>query len=312
LRKNLRQIRGWAKSSGATNYRVYDADLPDFAFALDVYHDAVAPDTPYVCLQEYRAPAHIDTRLAQSRIDSAAEVVLQELGCQRHHLAIKRRDRQRGDQQYNRLEKLNEFHQVIEGDSRLLINIHDYLDCGVFLDHRKVRLWLAKNASGKRLLNLYCYTATATVHAAVGGASSSVSVDLSYKYLEWAEKNFALNNLDTARHKLVRADSRAWIDTHIKSGDEGFDIIFLDPPTFSNSSATEQDWEVQRDHESMIEQCMSILNPSGVLVFSNNFRRFRLSAKIAERFTVEDRTKWSLQRDFSRNPKIHQCWFIKH
>ena len=312
LRKNLRQIRGWAKSSGATNYRVYDADLPDFAFALDVYHDAVAPDTPYVCLQEYRAPAHIDSGLAQSRIDSAAEVVLQELGCQRHHLAIKRRDRQRGDQQYHRLEKRNEFHQVVEGDTRLLINIHDYLDCGLFLDHRKVRLWLAKNASGKCLLNLYCYTATATVHAVLGGASSSISVDLSYKYLEWAEKNFALNEIDTAKHKLVRADSRTWIDKHIKSGDGGFDIIFLDPPTFSNSSATEQDWEVQRDHESMIEQCMSILNPLGVLVFSNNFRRFRLSARIAERFAVEDRTKWSLQRDFSRNPKIHQCWFIKH
>ncbi len=312
LRKNLRQIRGWAKSSGATNYRVYDADLPDYAFALDVYTDALQPDTSYVCLQEYRAPAHIDARLAQARIDSAAEVVKQELACGDNHLALKRRDRQRGDQQYNRLERLNEFYQVAEGEGRFLINIHDYLDCGLFLDHRKVRLWLAKSSAGKRLLNLYCYTASATVHAALGSAESSVSVDLSYKYLEWAEKNFALNKIDMNKHRLVRGDSKGWVDAHIKSGDAGFDIIFLDPPTFSNSSATEQDWDVQRDHESMIEQCMSILNPQGVLVFSNNFRRFKLAAKIPDRYAVEDRTKWSLQRDFSRNPKIHQCWFIKH
>lgn len=314
LRKNLRQLAGWAKSAGITNYRVYDADLPDYAFALDVYRGQshMSDAEPFVCLQEYKAPAHIDQVLAQRRIDAAAQVVIETVGCQPENLAIKRRERQRGESQYNRLEKRDIYHQVAEGECQFLINIHDYLDSGLFLDHRKVRQWLGKTSAGKRFLNLYCYTGSATVHAATGGAAESISVDLSHKYLEWADKNFVLNAIDKTNHQLVHADCRQWIADYRKEKSPNFDIIFLDPPTFSNSTSMEEDWDVQRDHQSMIGECMSILNPDGMLVFSNNFRRFKLADTVGAKYAVQDRSKWSLQRDYSRNQRIHQCWFIQH
>lgn len=307
LKKNIRSIAGWLKSTSTTNYRVYDADLPDFAFALDVYNSV---DGTLVSLQEYRAPSHIDPVLAQQRIDVAAPVVCELLQCAPANLAIKRRQRQRGESQYQRIEKVNRYQEVGEGPCRLLVNLHDYLDTGLFLDHRKVRQWIGKQSSGKRILNLYCYTATASVHAAVGGAASSVSVDLSPKYIEWAQNNFSLNDIDPTKHELVRADCGEWVKAQVAEGAR-FDLIFLDPPTFSNSTAMDQDWDVQKNHESMIDDCMAILSDSGVLVFSNNYRRFRLASKLAEKYQVEERSKWSIQRDFARNPKIHQCWFLR-
>ena len=307
LKKNIRSLGGWTKSASVSNYRIYDADLPDFAFALDVYKST---DGTMVSLQEYRAPAHIDPVLAQQRIDAAAPVVCDLLECETANLAIKRRQRQRGESQYQRIEKINSYHEVTEGQCRLLINLHDYLDTGLFLDHRKVRQWIASEALGKRFLNLYCYTATASVHAALGGASASVSVDLSPKYIEWAQNNYKLNDIDSSQHELVKADCSEWVKKQVAEG-ASYDLIFLDPPTFSNSTAMDQDWDVQKNHESMIDECMAILSDAGTLIFSNNYRRFKLAAKVTEKYAVENRTKWSIQRDFARNPKIHQCWFIK-
>lgn len=307
LKKNIRTLTGWAKSASISNYRVYDADLPDFAFALDVYR---GDKEVFVSMQEYRAPVHIDPVLAQQRIDVAVPVVCDLLDCEVKNISVKRRQRQRGESQYQRVEKTNRYHQVMEGDCRFLVNIHDYLDTGLFLDHRKVRHWIAGQSSGKLFLNLYCYTATATVHAVAGGAAGSVSVDLSPKYIEWAQKNFELNQIDAAKHQLVKADCTDWVRAQ-QAEPTRYDLIFLDPPTFSNSTAMQADWDVQKNHESMIDDCMTILSESGTLIFSNNFRRFRLAAALSEKYRVEDRTKWSIQRDFARNPKIHQCWFIK-
>ena len=307
LQKNIRSLKGWIKSASVTNYRIYDADLPDFAFALDVYK---SNDGTVVSLQEYRAPSHIDPVLAQQRIDAAAPVVCELLECEPANLAIKRRQRQRGESQYQRIEKINRYHEVTEGQCRLLINVHDYLDTGLFLDHRKVRQWIASEVSGMRFLNLYCYTAAASVHAALGGASSSVSVDLSPKYIEWAQNNYQLNNIDPSQHQLIKADCSEWIKAQVAESTH-FDLIFLDPPTFSNSTAMNQDWDVQKNHESMIDECMAILSDAGTLVFSNNYRRFKLASKVTEKYKVENRTKWSIQRDFARNAKIHQCWFIR-
>ena len=307
LKKNIRSLGGWVKSASVSNYRIYDADLPDFAFALDVYKST---DGTMVSLQEYRAPAHIDPVLAQQRIDAAAPVVCDLLECESANLAIKRRQRQRGESQYQRIEKINRYHEVTEDQCRLLINLHDYLDTGLFLDHRKVRQWIAREVSGKRFLNLYCYTATASVHAAIGGASASVSVDLSPRYIEWAQNNYKLNDIDLSRHELIKADCSEWVKAQVAGG-ASFDLIFLDPPTFSNSAAMDQDWDVQKNHESMIDECMAILSDDGTLIFSNNYRRFKLASKVTEKYSVENRTKWSIQRDFARNPKIHQCWFIR-
>jgi len=305
LKKNVRTLSGWLKSSAISNYRLYDADLPDFAFALDVYK---SDDGLLVNLQEYRAPKKIDPVLAQKRITAAVPIVCEVLDCSAESVAVKRRDKQRGESQYQRLEKTNRFHTVAEGDCKLLVNLTDYLDTGLFLDHRKIRLWLGKNSKDLRLLNLYCYTAAASVHAALGGAISSVSVDLSRNYLEWAGNNYSLNKINTDKHQLVRADCMQWVKKH----NQQYDMIFLDPPTFSNSTAMEDDWDVQTHHESMIDDCMALLSTGGTLIFSNNFRRFKLAEKISEKYQVDNRSAWSLQRDFARNPRIHQCWFIKH
>ena len=307
FKKNIRSLRGWIKSASVSNYRIYDADLPDFAFALDVYRST---EGTMVSLQEYRAPSHIDPVLAQQRIDAAAPVVCELLECAPANLAIKRRQRQRGESQYQRIEKTNRYHEVAEGQCRFLINLHDYLDTGLFLDHRKVRHWIAGEVTGKRFLNLYCYTATASVHAALGGAAASVSVDLSPKYIEWAQNNYQLNDIDPAQHELVKADCSEWVKAQLGGGTR-FDLIFLDPPTFSNSTAMDQDWDVQKNHKSMIDDCMAILNDAGTLIFSNNYRRFKLAPEVTEKYVVENRTRWSIQRDFARNPKIHQCWFIR-
>ena len=307
LKKNVRTLRGWIKSSEVSNYRIYDADLPDFAFALDVYQST---DGVLVSLQEYRAPSHIDPVLAQRRIDAAAPIVCELLECEPQNLALKRRQRQRGESQYQRVGKTNRYQEVIEGQCRLLVNMHDYLDTGLFLDHRKVRQWIADQVSGKVFLNLYCYTGAASVHAALGGAESSVSVDLSRNYIEWAQKNYALNQIDPAKHQLVNADCSSWVKEQLSIG-QRYDLIFLDPPTFSNSTAMENDWDVQKNHESMIDDCMSILRDEGTLVFSNNFRRFHLAESLNSRYRVEERSKWSIPRDFARNTKIHQCWFVR-
>ena len=307
LKKNIRALSGWLKSASVTNYRIYDADLPDFAFALDVYQSS---DGTMVSLQEYRAPSHIDPVLAQRRIDAALPVVCELLGCKAANLAVKRRQRQRAESQYQRIEKTNRYHEVTEGRCRFLVNMHDYLDTGLFLDHRKARLWIGKEARGKRFLNLYCYTASASVHAVLGGAASSVSVDLSPKYIEWAQKNYQLNDIDPVQHELIKADCTDWVRQQAKKS-QLYDLIFLDPPTFSNSTAMDQDWDVQKNHQSMIDDCMAILSATGTLVFSNNFRRFRLADGVKDTYQTEDRTKWSIQRDFSRNPKVHHCWFIR-
>jgi len=321
LRKNLKQLNGWARSSGITNYRVYDADLPDYAIAVDLF-GTDAESGPFICVQEYRAPAHIDPIRAQQRLDGAVEIIEQLLHCAAENLSIKRRVRQRAESQYQRLQKRNQMDEVSEFGCRVLINLHDYLDVGLFLDHRKVRQWIGKSCGGKRFLNLYCYTGVASIHAALGGAAHSVSVDLSQKYLEWAAANFRLNGIDRQQHELVHADCDRWLTEYTESRSANitnagepnfeFDMIFLDPPTFSNSTSMDRDWDVQRDHQSMIDRCMAILNPGGMLVFSNNFKRFKLAQKIMEDYRVENRTRWSLQRDFSRSPRIHQCWFIQH
>lgn len=196
---------------------------------------------------------------------------------------------------------------VREGPCRLEVNLTDYLDTGLFLDHRPVRRWLGENARGKRVLNLFCYTGAATVHAAVGGAASTTSVDLSKTYLAWLRRDLALNALDERRHRTVHADVREWLATCRES----FDLIFLDPPSFSNSKRMDGSLDIQRDHSALVRAAMSGLGDSGVLVFSTNLRGFRLDAGLAEDYRVEDCSAWSIPPDFRRNRRIHRCWFIR-
>ncbi|KAF1004043.1 MAG: Ribosomal RNA large subunit methyltransferase K/L [Pseudomonas sp.] len=298
LQKNLRQLGKWAKREKIECYRVYDADMPEYAVAVDLYHD-------WVHVQEYAAPKSIDPAKAQARLLDALSALPQALGIPTERIVIKRRERQAGKKQYERQNSEGRFMEVSEGGVRLLVNLTDYLDTGLFLDHRPLRLRLQSEAAGKRFLNLFCYTATATVHAAKGGARTTTSVDLSRTYLDWARRNLSLNGFSD-KQRLVQSDVMEWLRE-----DRGeYELIFIDPPTFSNSKRMEGVFDVQRDHVELIDLAMTRLARGGVLYFSNNFRKFELDAGVQARYQVQDISADTLDQDFLRNPKIHKAWRI--
>ncbi len=305
LHKNERQLRKWLKRDDVTCYRLYDADIPEYALAVDVYG---GESGRWLHVQEYEPPASVDPGKAQGRLRAALSAIPAATGVPPERMVFKVRRRQRGAEQYNRMSEQSRTLVVREGPCRLEVNLTDYLDTGLFLDHRPVRHWLGEQARGKRLLNLFCYTGAATVHAAVGGAASTTSVDLSKTYLAWLRRNLALNDRDERRHSTVHADAREWL----ANCKETFDLIFLDPPSFSNSKRMEGSLDVQRDHVAMIDDAMGCLSADGVLVFSTNLRSFSLDAQLPDRYGLEDRTRWSIPRDFERNSRIHQCWFIRN
>lgn len=296
LQKNLKQLGKWARREGVECYRLYDADMPEYALAVDLYRD-------WVHVQEYAAPRSIDPDKAQARLLDALAAIPQALGVAQNRVVIKRRERQAGTKQYQRQAAQGQFMEVIEGGVKLLVNLTDYLDTGLFLDHRPLRLRLQKEAAGKRFLNLFCYTATATVHAAKGGARSTTSVDLSKTYLDWARRNLSLNGFSD-KHRLEQANVMEWL----QADRQEYDLVFIDPPTFSNSKRMEGVFDVQRDHVELIDLAMARLARGGVLYFSNNFRKFQLDEGLAARYQVEEISAQTLDADFARNPKIHRAW----
>ncbi|HXG28437.1 MAG TPA: bifunctional 23S rRNA (guanine(2069)-N(7))-methyltransferase RlmK/23S rRNA (guanine(2445)-N(2))-methyltransferase RlmL [Nevskiales bacterium] len=301
LRKNLRTLGRWAEREDIQCYRLYDADLPEYAVAVDVYGD-------WLHVQEYAPPAAIAPAKAARRLEHVMTLLPEVLGIPPERIALKVRARQKGTAQYRKQADTGRFLAVREGPARLWVNLTDYLDSGLFLDHRPVRTWLRGQAAGKRFLNLFCYTAAATVHAALGGAAATTSVDLSRTYLDWAARNLELNGLQPGpRHRLIQADCRQWL---LRERGE-YDLIFLDPPTFSNSKRMEGVLDIQRDHVALIRAAVARLARGGVLVFSTNHRRFRLEREALADLAIEDVTRWSIPKDFARNPRIHQCWRIR-
>jgi 23S rRNA (guanine2445-N2)-methyltransferase / 23S rRNA (guanine2069-N7)-methyltransferase len=301
LQKNQKRLKGWLKKSAISCYRLYDADIPEYAAAIDIYERRI-----YV--QEYAAPSTIEAHVAKKRFDTIKRAVKEFAGDRFEKVYYKERRRQKGDSQYQRLnDESSESIVVNEGRARFEVNLSDYLDTGLFLDHRPVRAMLGELCQGKSLLNLFCYTASATVQAALAGAKSSLSIDMSNTYLDWAQRNFELNSLSSAKHQVLRADCLKWLE---QEGDKSFDVIFLDPPTFSNSKKMESVLDVQRDHPELIRQAVTKLNPGGTLVFSNNFRKFKLDELISRQFSCENITQQTLDNDFERNPRIHNVWII--
>ncbi|KHO65851.1 bifunctional 23S rRNA (guanine(2069)-N(7))-methyltransferase RlmK/23S rRNA (guanine(2445)-N(2))-methyltransferase RlmL [Pseudomonas flexibilis] len=300
LQKNLKTLGKWAKQAGVECYRLYDADMPEYALAIDLYRD-------WVHVQEYAPPRSIDPEKAQTRLLDALAAIPVALGVPAERVVIKRRERQTGTRQYERQGEQGRFMEVSEGGVKLLVNLTDYLDTGLFLDHRPMRLRIQREAAGKRFLNLFCYTATATVHAAKGGARSTTSVDLSKTYLDWARRNLSLNGFSD-KQRLEQGDVMAWLEA-----DRGeYDLIFIDPPTFSNSKRMEGVFDVQRDHARLIDLAMARLAAGGVLYFSNNFRKFQLDEMLAKRYKIAEVTGETLDPDFARNPRIHRAWHISH
>jgi len=305
LHKNERQLRKWRNREGVKCYRLYDADIPEYALAIDVY---AGESGEWLHVQEYQPPASVDTGKAQGRLRAALSAIPAATGVPPEQMVFKVRRRQRGAEQYERMSDQSRTLVVNEGPCRLEVNLTDYLDTGLFLDHRSVRRWLGENAGGKRFLNLFCYTGAATVHAAVGGAASSTSVDLSKTYLAWLRRNLALNDCDDRRHRTEHADAREWL----ANCREAFDLIFLDPPSFSNSKRMDGSLDIQRYHVPLIDNAMRCLAPGGTLVFSTNLRSFRLDESLSRSFSLEDRSRWSIPKDFERHQRIHRCWFIRH
>ncbi len=305
LQKNMQSLRKWANKESIHCLRLYDADLPDFNLVVDLYGDKMH-------VQEYAPPKSIDPEKARKRFNLALAAIRAVTGLNRENIFIKTRAKQAGKTQYEKQSSLSKRFIVREGDAKFLINLTDYLDTGLFLDHRQIRLQIAKEARGKHFLNLYSYTSSASVHAALGGAASTTSVDLSGTYLNWSKENFVLNGLTVdhpdEQHQFFEGDCFEWL----KEGHEQYDLIFIDPPTFSNSKKFHGTFDVQRDHLSLIKRAMNRLTTEGTLYFSNNFRGFEMDLELEGLFDIEEITHWTIGPDFKRNQKIHRAWRIKH
>jgi len=308
IQKNQRHLVRWARQHEISSYRIYDADLPDYAFAIDLYRDD--HDAIWLHVQEYAPPATVDERRARLRRASVLAVLPALLEVDSDHICVKTRERKRGASQYERQDDASIFHTIEEGGCLLRVNLRDYLDTGLFLDHRPLRLRIQRESSGKRFLNLFAYTGAATVHAVRGGAISSTSVDLSNTYLDWARNNLLLNHADLRRHELIRDDCSAWLAQAARRGDR-FDLILLDPPSFSNSKGAENDLDIQRDHVALVRASAALLAPGGALYFSTNLRRFRFDAQALSDLICEDITRATIAEDFRRSPRIHSCWRIR-
>ncbi|UXI69874.1 bifunctional 23S rRNA (guanine(2069)-N(7))-methyltransferase RlmK/23S rRNA (guanine(2445)-N(2))-methyltransferase RlmL [Tahibacter amnicola] len=300
LEKNRKHLRKKLEREDIHCYRLYDADLPEYAAAIDVYGE-------HVHIQEYQAPASIAPDVAQQRLREIVRVVAETLQVPRDRIALKQRYRGKGGEKYGRMDQRGEFIEVSEGGLSFLVNLWDYLDTGLFLDHRPLRGRVRELARGTRFLNLFCYTGAVSVYAAAGGAASTTSVDLSTTYLEWASRNLALNGFVGNRHRLVQADAVSFLE----HDQEQYDLIFVDPPTFSNSKRAD-DFDVQRDHVRLLNACAKRLSRDGLLIFSNNFRRFQLDEEALSAFRIREISAATIPFDFERDARIHRAWELRH
>ncbi len=307
LKRVHKHLRKWAKRTGVTCYRLYEKDIPDQPLIVDWYDGAA------VCWAFERTrnetPADEEAWLVK-----VTEAIREGLSLPSEQVFLKRRfrqqDRQEGDGQYHKLASVDSrsvAKTISEHGLLLEVNLSDYVDTGLFLDHRPTRKRVGEEALGKRVLNLFAYTGAFTVHARAGRAASTTTVDLSNTYLDWAMRNLALNGfVDEPQHRIEKADCMKWLEG-APGRREQYDLIICDPPTFSNSKAMKAPFRVDLDHPWMIGQCAKLLSPSGVLYFSTNFRGFRLTTDKLPPLRIEDISEASVPEDF-RNRKIHQCW----
>ncbi len=310
LRKNLKNLEKWRRREQVDCFRLYDADLPEYALALDLYETRTGERLANV--QEYEAPASIDPLDARRRLREALGVIAEVLEIPAAQLFFRVRRRQKGKDQYQRLDSQRRFFQVQESGLNFLVNFEDYLDTGLFLDHREVRRLIGKLAAGRRFLNLFGYTGAASVHAAAGGALGTTTVDLSRTYLDWAGRNLALNGFGGRDHELIQADCLHW--PREEAGRRRWGLILLDPPSFSTSKRMTATLDVQRDQVALIQDALRLLEPGGILIFSNNLRRFQLDREALDRWgalEITNITAATLPKDFARNPRIHNVWRLE-
>ncbi|ADT68566.1 MULTISPECIES: bifunctional 23S rRNA (guanine(2069)-N(7))-methyltransferase RlmK/23S rRNA (guanine(2445)-N(2))-methyltransferase RlmL [Pseudoalteromonas] len=303
LKKNKQGLKNWLKQNQVHAYRVYDADIPEYNVAVDIYGDSAV-------IFEYAAPKEIDEKTSEKRLQDVISLTAQQLDIAPENIAVKVRKKQKGEEQYTPMAKQNRTMVVEEFGAKFKVNLFDYLDTGLFLDHRLARRYIQENAKDKRFLNLFAYTGTASVHAALGGAKAITTVDLSKTYLKWGQDNFALNDISNTRYRFEQADCLKWLE-HAQGQ---YDLIFLDPPTFSNSKRMKDAFDVQNDHIKLLTWVKKILSPSGTLIFSNNKRGFVMDevGLMGLGLKAENISEKTLSPDFKRNKKIHNSWLIKH
>ncbi|MDD4914660.1 MAG: bifunctional 23S rRNA (guanine(2069)-N(7))-methyltransferase RlmK/23S rRNA (guanine(2445)-N(2))-methyltransferase RlmL [Methylococcales bacterium] len=306
LLKNQKKLDKWLTQNRISCYRLYDADLPEYAVAVDVYQG----EKTWVNVQEYESPKTIDPHKANQRLTGIMAEIPRVLNISAEQVFLKIRRKQKNTDQYEKLGESGRFHVVEEGGCKFWVNFEDYLDTGLFLDHRPMRLLIQQQAAGKRFLNLFAYTGSASVHAVKGGAISSLTVDMSNTYLDWAKRNFDLNGIG-GDHRLLRTNCLQWLAEQAARPDRPqFELIFLDPPTFSNSKKMDEAFDIQNDHVALLHHAGALLAPGGVLYFSTNFRRFKLDDQALPELKIEDISAATIAADFARNPKIHYCWRI--
>jgi 23S rRNA (guanine2445-N2)-methyltransferase / 23S rRNA (guanine2069-N7)-methyltransferase len=309
LKKNVDRLTAWAHREGVSCYRLYDADMPEYALAVDRYR-SVERSEDWLYVQEYQAPREIEDEAVRRRRNEALAVLPEVTGVPAERIHFRTRRKHKRGEQYRKHGEEAKLHAVEEGGLRFWVNFTDYLDTGLFLDHRLTRARLRAAAEGRRFLNLFAYTGTATVYAAAGRARSTTSVDMSATYLDWAERNLTLNGLSGSEHELIRADARGWLADAARRNAR-FDLIFLDPPTFSTSKGMQGVLVVQRDHGALIDASMRILSPAGLLVFSTNAQRFRMDEALPRRYSIKDVSAATLPEDFRRTPRIHRCYEVR-
>lgn len=298
IEKNLKKIKSYIQNNRLEAYRVYDRDIPEFPYIIDIYRDH--------CLVHDKTDPIKDKN--KNYLPEVIDSIKNIFKIHDEKIHLKKRERQEGLQQYEKLDVTGQRITVKENQAEFYINLTDYLDTGLFLDHRPIRQIIMKEAKDKNFLNLFCYTGSVSVFAALGGARTT-SVDMSQTYLNWAMDNFVLNDIDMGSHKFIRSDVIEWLKEHRYQAK--YDLIFLDPPTFSNSKKMEDFFEVEKDQNFLVHSCMQMLRPGGVLYFSNNKRKFKLDPELMEKYLIKDISEKTIPLDF-HDQKIHSCFKITH
>ena len=300
LAKNLKRLNKWLKTENTNCYRIYDADLPEYNVAIDRYGD-------WLVVQEYSAPKDVPAAKAKRRLHEVIVALPQCVDVPSEQIVMKVRTQQKGKSQYEKVSQKQKTLEVFENGAKFKLNLTDYLDTGLFLDHRLTRQLVQQRVKDKDVLNLFAYTGSVSVHAAIGKAKSVTTVDMSNTYIDWAKENFALNNLKGS-YEFIQADCLTWLERH----NNKYDFIFIDPPSFSNSKRMDTTWDVQRDHVALLSNAVTCLRPGGEIMFSNNLRQFKLDEEGLGKLglSIENITQKTLPEDFKRNPKIHGCWVL--
>lgn len=301
LAKNIKHLDKWAKKEGIEAYRIYDADLPNYCAAIDRYQD-------YIVINEYKAPKTIKDYVAKERLLDMIQALVEVTGVDGDKVIVKVRERKKGETQYEKLSDCKHTLLIKEYNASFIVNLWDYLDTGLFLDHRLTRKLIMEESMGKDFLNVFAYTGSATVYAALGGAKTTTTVDMSRTYLNWAKDNLKANNIPPANHFFVQEDCLEWL----KSANGNYDLIFCDPPTFSNSKRMTDVFDVQRDHVALINNLARLLRDDGKIIFSNNNRNFIMNEEGLTKANLKAKniTAKTIPLDFKRNSKIHNCWEI--